>query len=211
MASHSAAERAALADALTDAGPHLSTLCDGWTTTQLAAHLVSRERRPDSAIGLMVPAMAGWTDRVRNRYARQPYADLVSAFRAGPPWTSPMAIPGLDAKVNLVEHFVHCEDVRRALPGWQPRELPSARQDALWQTVAAFGKRLYRQSPVSVTLRTPDGRSKQVLERGPGEITLTGEPGELILYSFGRKDQARVLIEGPDDAVTAFRRLSLKV
>src|SRR5690349_4752118 len=110
MPSHSAAERAALVDALVHAGPRRPTLCDGWTTTELAAHLVSRERRPDAGIGLVVPAFAGWTDYVRGRYATQPYADLVDAIRTGPPITSPMALPGVDARINLVEHFVHCED-----------------------------------------------------------------------------------------------------
>src|SRR3954471_19920874 len=93
MPSHSAAERAALADALENAGPHRPTLCDGWTTTELAAHLVSRERRPDAAAGILIPALAGWTDRVRDKYATWSYADLVHAIRTGPPWTSPMAIP----------------------------------------------------------------------------------------------------------------------
>jgi uncharacterized protein (TIGR03085 family) len=211
MASHSAAERAALVDALTTAGPHVSTLCDGWTTTLLAAHLVTRERRPDAAVGILVPAMAGWNRRVQGRYAQRDYADLVEAIRNGPPRTSVMAIPGLDARLNLLEHFVHCEDVRRAGPNWVPRELPERRQRAFWNQVAAMGKNLFRHSPVSVTLSTPDGRTKQVLDRGDEGIDLIGVPGELVLYGFGRKDQAQVQIEGPDDAVAAFRKLTLKV
>jgi uncharacterized protein (TIGR03085 family) len=210
MPTHSAAERAALADALTAAGPHRPTLCDGWTTTELAAHLVTRERRPDAAAGIQISALAGWSDRVRGKYAARPYAELVHAFRTGPPWTSPMAIPGADAKLNLLEHFVHCEDVRRAGPGWTPRELPAERQTAIWNLLSMFGKRNFAGSPVSVTLRTPDGRTKQLLQRDGEGVVLVGEPGELALYSFGRKDQARVLLEGPDDAVLAFRRLTLK-
>jgi uncharacterized protein (TIGR03085 family) len=212
MPSHSAAERAALADALTSAGPHRPTLCDGWTTTELAAHLVARERRPDSALAALVPALSGWSGRVQAKYARRPYAELVRAIRTGPPRTSPMAIPGADARINLVEHFVHCEDVRRAGPGWTPRDLPAARQDALWATLLVIGRLNFRKSPVSVTLRTPDGRSKQVITRAGAEgIELVGEPAELTLYSSGRKDQAQVQLEGPDDAVTAFRALSLNV
>jgi uncharacterized protein (TIGR03085 family) len=210
MPSHSAAERAALADALTAAGPHRPTLCDGWTTTELAAHLVAREHRPDAALGAVVPVLSGWTDRVQAGYARRPYAELVDAIRTGPPITSPMALPGVDARVNLVEHFVHCEDVLRAGPGWTARELPAARQQALWAAMPMLARLSFRRSPVSITLRTPDGQSKQVISRsGADEIDLVGEPAELVLYSSGRKDQARVQVEGPDAAVAAFRALSL--
>jgi uncharacterized protein (TIGR03085 family) len=221
MPSHSAAERAALAEALADAGPRRPTLCDGWTTTELAAHLVSRERRPDATAGLMIGALAGWSDRVRGRYAARPYPELVRAFRTGPPWTSLMAIPGVDARANLVEHFVHCEDVRRAGPGWSARELPAGRQDALWASLSTFGRMLFRRSPVSVTLRTPDGLSKQVIDRSAGGagssggsaegVHLVGLPAELTLYGYGRKDQALVQVEGPDDAVAAFRRITLEI
>jgi uncharacterized protein (TIGR03085 family) len=222
MPSHSAAERAALADALTEAGPHHPTLCDGWTTTQLAAHLVIRERRPDAAVGIVLPAMAGWTARVQGQYAAQrAYDELVDAFRNGPPRLSAMSLPGVDARVNLTEHFVHCEDVRRAVvgqPGWVPRELPEARQRALWAQLSVAGKGIFRKSPVTVTLRTPAGRSKTVVTREGGDssesgqgVTLVGEPAELILYAFGRKDHAQVQLEGPDDAVAAFRELALRV
>src|SRR3954447_17621723 len=191
MPSHSAAERAALADALTEAGPHRPTLCDGWTTTELAAHLVARERRPDAALGAVVPVLSGWRDQLEAGYARRPYAELVSAIRTGPPVTSPMAIPGVDARINLVEHFVHCEDVLRAGPGWTARELPAARQDALWAALRMLGRLNFRKSPVSVTLPTPDGRSTLVIDRSGAEgVDLVGAPAELVLYSSGRKDQA---------------------
>jgi hypothetical protein len=74
------------------------------------------------------------------------------------------------------------------------------------------GRLNFRRSPVSVLLRTPDGKSKQVITRSGAEgIELVGEPGELVLYSSGRKDQARVQLEGPDEAVAAFRALELRV
>jgi uncharacterized protein (TIGR03085 family) len=211
MPSHSAAERAALADALTAAGPRHPTLCDGWTTTELAAHLVARERRVDSAIGQVIRPLSGWTDRVQGQYARWDYERLVEAFRRGPPVFSYMALPGVDARLNLIEHFVHCEDVRRARPGWQARELPARRQAALWSQLTTIGRALWRRSPVSVTIATPEGARASVIERtGPG-VTMVGEPGELVLYAYGRKDHATIQLEGPDDAVDAFRRLSVRV
>jgi uncharacterized protein (TIGR03085 family) len=210
MPSHSAAERAALADALLQAGPDHPTLCAGWDTPQLAAHLVIREGRPDSALGIVLPPLAGWTERVQAQYARKPYAELVATFRDGPPRMSPFAIPGVDARVNLGEYFVHCEDVRRARPGWEPRDLPADRQEALWSNLTMSGRMLLRRAASTITLRRPDGRIATVLRRNGTEgITLNGEPSELLLYTFGRKDQAVVQLDGPDREVAAFRELSL--
>ena len=39
-------ERAALAALLHETGPDGPTLCEGWQTRDLVAHLVLRERRP---------------------------------------------------------------------------------------------------------------------------------------------------------------------
>ena len=214
MPTHSSAERAALADALTAAGPHRPTLCDGWTTTELAAHLVTRERRPDVTVSGMLPGLSGWGRRIQDKYAAQPYADLISAIRTGPPRTSPFALPGVDKRVNLIEHFVHCEDVRRAYtgdPGWTPRELPASRQTAFWAQLSVIGKLMFRRSPVTVGLRTPDGRTTTLHEQAGAErVDLVGEPAELVLYTYGRKDQAQVQLEGPDEAVATFRELPLK-
>jgi uncharacterized protein (TIGR03085 family) len=213
MPSHSAAERQALADALIQAGPKHTTLCDGWTTTELAAHLVIREGRPDAALGVLVPPLTGWTDRVMAQYAHKDYAELVSTFRSGPPRLSVFSLPGVDSRVNLAEHFVHCEDVRRALPGWEARDLAPAVQRALWSGIAMTGRMLLRRSPVSVTLATPGGERKKVISKQDKKdegVTVVGQPGEITLYAFGRKDHADVQLEGPDPAVEAFRALTLK-
>src|SRR6185503_18641888 len=49
------AERAALCDTLEKYGPDAPTLCEGWLTLNLAAHLVAREARSDAALGLVLP------------------------------------------------------------------------------------------------------------------------------------------------------------
>ena len=46
MSTHAKRERLLLADLLETAGPDAPTLCEGWTTRDLAAHVVVRERRP---------------------------------------------------------------------------------------------------------------------------------------------------------------------
>ena len=48
------AERHALCDLLIEVGPDAPTLCEGWSTFDLAAHLVVRERRPDRGPGLVI-------------------------------------------------------------------------------------------------------------------------------------------------------------
>jgi uncharacterized protein (TIGR03085 family) len=210
VTSHSAAERAALADALTDAGPDAPTLCAGWTTRDLAAHLVVRERRIDSMPGIVVPPLAGWTERVRRGYAQRPYPDLVAAVRNGPARLSWASLPKLDALVNVGEHFVHCEDVRRGAPGWTPRQLPPERQEALWRMVTTRGRLFFRRSPVGVTLADPGGRTARVLDREP-TVVVRGEPAELVLFAFGRGRHALVDLDGPDDAVTRLAATELGV
>lgn len=208
MTSHSAAERAALVEALRAAGPDAPTLCEGWTARDLAAHLVARERRPDAGPGLLVPALSGWTERVRRSIARRPWETLLDQVAGGPPMTSAFALPGVDAAVNLSEHFVHCEDVRRAVPQWSPRELPAARQQAFWKLLGSRGRFFLARSPVPVTLATPDGQ-EAVARKGDGGVRLTGEPGELLLYLFGRGPHARVQVDGPAEAVKRFEQTKL--
>ena len=58
-------ERLALCALLEQTGPAAPTLCDGWTTLDLAAHLVLRERRPDAGAGIMIGPLAGYTRRVQ--------------------------------------------------------------------------------------------------------------------------------------------------
>src|SRR4051794_25623547 len=132
MTSFSRLERARLADALAAVDPGAPTLCEGWTARDLAAHVVVRERRPDTGPGLLIKPLAGGADHVRRRYAERPYDELITLIRSGPPRTSPFALPGADAAANLTEFFVHCEDVRRgnvASHPVAPAELPPGVQD----------------------------------------------------------------------------------
>ncbi len=66
-------ERQGLCDLFVELGPDAPTLCDGWTASDLAAHLVVRERRPDSGPGLVWPPLAGYTDKVRRAGATAPH------------------------------------------------------------------------------------------------------------------------------------------
>jgi len=204
-------ERVALADLLDEVGPDAPTLCAGWDTRDLVAHLVVREGHP-AAAGIVLRPLAGWTARQQQRTASAPYAALVERFRHGPPLISPMRLPGADAAANSFEHFVHHEDVRRAGPSWTIRELAETDQRNLWQHLTRRVRMYVRRSPVPVRLVAPDFGAISVGNTDdPAAITLTGPPAELVLYLHGRRDQADVDIEGSDDSVGRWRKHTLSV
>jgi uncharacterized protein (TIGR03085 family) len=210
MTSYSALERARLADALEAAGPAAATLCEGWTARDLAAHVVVRERRPDSTPGLMLAPFRGWTDHVRRSYAARPYPELIELIRTGPPRTSPFALPGADAAANFTEFFVHCEDVRRGEGGAQPVELAPGEQDELWRRLVRQARLIFRGVGVGVVLATPDGREHVAARRTPA-VRIVGEPGELLLVALGRGQAAVVRREGPPEALAALASARLGV
>src|SRR3954452_8376300 len=188
-------ERAELADLLDALGPDAPTCCAGWTTAHLAAHLVVRDRRPDAMLGLGVEAVAGdgplpsWTHRLEDRLREStPFPKVVAQLRSGPPLWSPMAWPG-GRSLNPTEFAIHHEDARRAQPGWVPRVLPAADQDALWSAVAFFGRRV--RGGVVLRRTDVDGVERRI---GDGGRMLAGEPMELLLWTSGRCDVARVTV-----------------
>jgi uncharacterized protein (TIGR03085 family) len=198
-----ASERHELCDLMGQVGPDAPTLCRSWTTRDLAAHLAVRERRPDAAAGILLPVLAPYTARVQSTIAQRPWPELVDLIRSGPPWWSPCSLPGLDDKVNAMEFFVHHEDVRRAATGWEPRRADPRRAGVLWGLLRRGAWVLYRNSPVGVVLRTPDG-SKRTVRDGARSVTVVGSPEELTLHAFGR-DEAIVEIQGNPVDVAGFQ------
>jgi len=203
-------ERLALADLLTELGPDAPTLCEGWRTRALAAHLVIRERRPDAAPGMAVSAFAGWTASVQEGYQRRPYDELVHLVRTGPGRLSPYALPGAEKLLNTTEYAVHHEDVRRAQPGWEPRHLAPVVQDALWRAVEARSKLSFRRVAAGVVLQRADASGVAVVaSEGEPAATVTGEPMELLLFLLGRREHARVEISGDPAARRAMDAAAL--
>lgn len=133
MSTHAKRERLLLADLLEAAGPGAPTLCEGWKTRDLAAHVVVRERRLDAAGGIMIGALKGRLDRVQGEFTAKPYEELIQLIRTGPPKFSPYSLKQVDEGANAVEFFVHAEDVRRAQPDWSPREVDPVFSEALWR------------------------------------------------------------------------------
>ncbi len=206
--SYATDERRALCALLDKTGPDAPTLCEGWTTGDLAAHLVLRERRPDAAAGVAGGPLAGYTARVQQRLRdRIPFADLVRMIRSGPPRLSVMALPGVDERANSVEYFVHHEDVRRGAPGWEPRELSRGEADMLWHRLR-LARFMLRKAPVGVELARDDiedgdGPAYRITARNATPaVTVVGSPAELTMWVMGRRTAARVRMDGTEAAVS---------
>jgi uncharacterized protein (TIGR03085 family) len=198
-------ERAALCDLLLRVGPDAPTLCQGWVTYDLAAHLVIRERKPLSGPGLVMGgAAARLTARILAR-AKQShtYAELVALVRRGPP---PVLAP-FDKVMNLTEYFVHHEDVRRGGGDTTPRPAPELApvEAALWKSLRRGSKLMTRPlKETGLDLVGPDG---DVIHARPGapHATIAGRAGEIVLFLAGRGAAAYVELGGPPAAVEALR------
>jgi uncharacterized protein (TIGR03085 family) len=210
---YSREERLALCALLEKTGPDAPTLCEGWNTGDLAAHLVLRERRPDAAGGVIGGPLAGYTAKVQSRIrARTSFPDLVRTIRSGPPRLSLMGLPGMDERANAVEFFVHHEDIRRAAPGWEPRDISGGESDMLWHRLR-MARFMLRKAPVGVELARDDGiDASGVSPDGPAyritaknatpAVTVIGTPAELTMWVMGRTTATRVRFDGIEAAVS---------
>lgn len=202
-------ERRALAAALTDVGPRAPTLCEGWGTEHLAAHVILRESTALVAAGVAVPALHDRTERMirslgDRSVATGDWADLVRRVEDGPHWWHPLQLVGDPAQ--LVELHVHTEDVRRAGPHGRlvrARPLLRGHEDALWRGLVKVSRMAYGRFGLRVTLIGE--RPGQRHDVGPPgkEVEVSGGVSELILHGFGRGRAARVTVDGEPDAVAA--------
>jgi len=197
-------ERNALCDLFTRVGPTAPTLCAGWTTTDLAAHLVVRERKPVAALGLVLSPLAATLQKTMARMSTtNSYEGLVALVRSGPP---PLLRP-FDAAMNLNEYFVHHEDVRRGGGDMTPRPIGAIAdvEEALWRGLGRGSRLLTRPlGSTGLDLVHIDGRVAHA-RRGEQTAILNGRPGEIALYLSGRGTAAHVEIGGPPAAVQALR------
>ena len=203
-ASHLArSERRGLCDLLVEFGPDAPTLCEGWLTKDLAAHLFVRERRPLAMPGIVLGSFADLTEISMQAALRSHgYEALVSKVRSGPP----LLVRPLDDVVNLAEYFVHTEDVRRAASGWEPRNDPQL-DIALWASLGRWARMLTRK------LRAPGWCSSARTARrsspgGPSRAMLSGGAQELVLFLHDRREVARVTLSGPEEALKAVNEMT---
>ena len=193
-------ERTEFAQTLLAVGPDAPTLCTGWTTLDLAAHIVLRERRLDAAPGIAIPFLSNYTESVRLQIRQTPWPTLVEQINVGPPNWSPLGWSGIDDYANLFEFFVHHEDVLRANKSGQTRVLSTALTDKLLSRLHDSAWLLWRRARVGVVLT--DGTSSIVAKRPPkgaGIVTITGSPAELVMKSYGRSNVAVEISGAPHD------------
>lgn len=199
-----AQERLKLCDVFEELGPSVDTLLDGWTAHDLAAHIVMRERDLVAGPCIVLPGpFQRFAEKRRVTLAQHREFDwLVRRIRSGPP-------PGLfrvgwvRSFPNLNEFFVHHEDVRRA-NGMGPRALMPELETALWRNVRRGSRYLGRRLR-DAGLEVEWAGTSEPMRVRPGEPTarLSGPPGELLLYVFGRQTAAHVQVTGPPEAVAA--------
>ena len=209
-----ARERAQLCLRFDELGPDAPTLCEGWSTADLAAHLVIRERNPVAAPGILlgdkVAPLGRLTNEAMAKEKAKGYDRVVERVRTGPP-VGPFRIPGLRTQINLVEYAVHHEDVRRA-NGMAPRTGIDDIQDELWGLFVRLARFALRGVPdgVGVELARPAG-SARVVKRGDRYVRATGEPLELLLWAYGRGAAAEVDFAGAPADVDAVRAAHLTI
>ena len=199
-------ERVRLSDLFDELGPEAPTLLTPWKTRDLAAHLVLREHDHLAGPGLVLPGTwSRFAERRRRALAQEDFAGLTATIRSGPP-------PGvfragwMRRVPNLNEFFVHHEDVRRA-DGRGPRTHEQAMDEALWRNVGRARWFLTRRlRGAGLDLRWAGTARTVRARRGEPTARVTGPPGELLLYLFGRRDAAQVEVSGPAAAVEAVRR-----
>lgn len=204
-------ERSALCDLFVEVGPGAPTLCGDWTTRDLAAHLVVRERRPDAAIGIVFSKAAGYLDNVQAGVADTDWTELVDTVRSGPPAWSPTRIGAIDKAANTIEFFVHHEDVRRAGDTWEPRDLDADLTEALYAMLTKMAKRLVKSSPVGITFEPTDGSGPVTANEAEPSVTVRGAVGELVLFAYGRQSHSRAEIFGDDESIAAVSNASFGI
>lgn len=202
-------ERRELCDLLLQFGPDAPTLCEGWTASDLAAHLVIRERSlrgaPGIALGEKVALFARSNAAAMAREQAKGFDEVVRRVRSGPP----LLLRPLSPLINVNEYAIHHEDLRRA-NGLGARSDRDDLQDALWRLYRRVARLIPgRPKRVGVVLERPDGDT--IVIGKPPSARLRGAPLEIGLYLFGRKGAADVELTGDPAAIRAYVAADLRL
>lgn len=202
--SFAAAERRRLADLLLELGPDQPTLCEGWDTRDLAVHLLVRETRPLGAAGIFLGPFRSRLESATREIEARDYGEIVREWAAGPPRHSPIRL--VDSVMNLSEHFIHHEDVRRGGGVVEPRDFSLAVQEQLHRVLRLMAPRVLAGSTAPVVLQ-PEGLPRVVAadKRGvspDGEAVarVSGPVGDLLLWVSGR-DAVEVEFSGAVEGI----------
>ena len=162
-----------------------------------------RENRPLAAAGIVVPPLSGLTERSMERMAREDFGVLVEKLRD--PGLTMYRIPPAEVAFNTLEYFVHHEDIRRAKPGWKPRDLEPDDVDLIWKLGRGSGRLMARRVGGPFRIRRSDTGAEATLASGDEPVTVSGPPGEVVLFLFGRNQVRDLDIEGPPELVAKVR------
>lgn len=202
-------ERRELCDLALALGPDAPTLCEGWTSSDLMAHLVVREHKPVAAAGNVVQRLSGLNQRAMARQQARGYEVLVERYRT--PAAFLRLLPPVDEAMNGFELLVHHEDLRRGGATWEPRDLPADDVDLLWKRLtkglAFFGRRL----PVPTVVKRADTGATAVAKKGPDPVTVTAPVVELVLFLFGRTAVRDLTYDGPEEQVATLQSANLGI
>ncbi|WP_080794545.1 TIGR03085 family metal-binding protein [Corynebacterium pacaense] len=203
----SSIERAGLAQLFHLKGPDAPTLCEGWTTRDLAAHLWVREHHTAAQLGQRMAVLSNLLEKRTDEALARDFDELVDAWAAGPRGLNPWRL--LDPVANSLEHFIHHEDVRRG--GWAPgdpvasRELPREYEQILHRTISLIGSRIL--APTVPVILLPEGLPRIVIgdkpgvaEHGDDVVRIDAPMGELALWVCGR-DAVDVAVSGSGEAI----------
>jgi uncharacterized protein (TIGR03085 family) len=205
------AERAALAESLSDAGPSAPTACGEWTALDLAAHLVGEERnggvttfiaRSLVARGVSVRGTPKMVDTALRLERGRGFAALVDRLRR--PMPRLLLRPRV-APLALFEYWTHHDDLigfengRHAVPATLSDVIPLVLRYQLKQLPAG----------VRVTVGTSDGNHRWTVGPKSGqEVILGGAPPDLVRWLSGRRALGEITMTGPNattvQAVRAF-------
>lgn len=208
VTSFSQSERGRLCDTALSFGAAAPTLCGDWTVKDLLVHLVIRDGDPLGAPGIMFKPLSGFTERASKRLGTESLDALVHRLRRPPLW-SPYRIGVIDTALNTLEYYVHHEDIRRAGERWEQRPLTSREQGSIWRATGFLGRGLVRPAGVPVEIRWAGTDRRATLSSGTNPVTVTGLPGEVALFLFGRKENTGLEFDGPEGAVADLRGTSL--
>jgi uncharacterized protein (TIGR03085 family) len=188
-------ERHALCDLALLLGEDAPTVLPGWTAKDLVVHLLVREYSPLGALGLAVAPLSGMTEREMARVGRRDFTVLVERLRGR--GLTPYSLGPVDRVANTAQ------------PDWQPRDLPAADADAVWRALRLAGRGLVREAGVPVRMVREDTGAEATLRHGADPVVVSGPPGEVALFLFGREHTRDVRLLGPDDRTAALRTAAL--
>ncbi|MCW2522351.1 MAG: hypothetical protein JWO63_686 [Frankiales bacterium] len=197
-------ERGALIATFRELGPDAPTLCAGWDTRTLLAHLIRRERSVlELGARLRLPIVTAKAEAAMDRYAEEhSFEDMLTTFGSGSPRYSIFAVPALAEPINLLEYVIHHEDCRRPA-GLEPRPLSAEFNQHVLKRLRPFAKLTMRKSPVGVSLEPSGERPIRVGKGATEPVVVAGQPVELALVATGRQAAAVVDYSGDPDAVAA--------